>query len=83
MRIIFGISKKTIAHERKIYGIFDALGDFGGVVQVLEGIAFILLGPVSSMNFYLRAIQKLFLARTKEDLIFEEKKNPTLQRKLS
>jgi hypothetical protein len=27
-----GLSKITITHERKIYGFFDVLGDFGGVL---------------------------------------------------
>ena len=75
MRMSIGISKTSVNHERTIYGFFDVLGDFGGVVQVLEAITALILAPIASMNFNLRSIEKLFLAKTKDDGLFQQKKN--------
>ena len=62
MRMSIGISKTSVNHERTIYGFFDVLGDFGGVVQVLKTISTLILSPIAAMNFNLKAIEKLFLA---------------------
>jgi len=36
-----------IIHERQIYGILDVLGDFGGVAEVVTGVAAYALGSVA------------------------------------
>jgi hypothetical protein len=62
-------------HERKIYGILDVLGDFGGVQQVLETVAAILMGPIAAHAFLSKAISKLYLARTDDAALFGKKKS--------
>jgi hypothetical protein len=47
-----------------IYGIFDILGELGGVQLILNLSAFILIGPISEFSFYLKSIAKLFLLKS-------------------
>jgi hypothetical protein len=58
-----------------VYGILDALGDYGGVEGVLLVLSALLLSPISSHSFYIKAIQKLFIAKTRDYALFRNKKN--------
>ena len=57
-------------HERTAYGILDLFGDFGGVQYVLMLAGGYFAGGVSEFIFTLKAIQKLFLAKTRDDNLF-------------
>ena len=59
-----------LEHERKVYGILDALGDYGGLEGVILVTAAYLLSPVASHSFFTKAIQKLFIAKTKDANLF-------------
>jgi len=43
-------------HSRKILGILDVLGDFGGIEGVLVLIIAMFMGPVASHSFFISAI---------------------------
>ena len=59
-----------VSHSRRVYGIFDLLGELGGVMEVMVIIFGLILYPISEHNFYLNAIKKLFFARTDDNDIF-------------
>ena len=46
------------------------MGDLGGVIEVLLIVFNIIFLPMSEHSFNLKAIKKLFLARTKDDALF-------------
>ena len=50
--------------ERSIYGVLDLIGDIGGVLEVLVSVVGILMYPLTEYSFVLKALQKLYLART-------------------
>ena len=59
-------------------------GDFGGLLEVITLVATFFLAPIAEHQFTLKAIQKLYLARTKDKNLFEEpagKKSKYKQRK--
>jgi hypothetical protein len=58
------LSDEKVLHEREAYGILDLFGDFGGVQYVLMLIGSIIIGGTSEFMFNLKAIQKLYLAKT-------------------
>jgi hypothetical protein len=47
-------------------------GDFGGVQYVLMLIGGYIVGGASEFIFTIKAIQKLFLAKTRDDKVFPE-----------
>jgi len=68
-------------HERTIYGILDVFGDFGGVAEVVTGVAAYLLSSISAHNFSLKIIAKLFFAKTKDPYLFSQKKSLKAKKK--
>jgi len=50
-----------LKHNRKILGILDVLGEFGGIKEVIFLAAAALLGPLTVHSFFITAIQKLFI----------------------
>ena len=69
------LSSKYVQHEREIYGFLSVLGDFGGVAQVVETVVMLLISPIAAHNFNLKAISKLYMAKTKDLTLFRSKKN--------
>ena len=47
---------KQLEHSRQVYSILDALGDYGGVEGVLIVLSALLLSPISTHSFYIKAI---------------------------
>jgi hypothetical protein len=73
--IVFKLTDELVVHERKIYGILDVFGDFGGVQEVITALASLALGQIASHAFLTKAISKLYIAKTKDDSIFQRKKS--------
>jgi hypothetical protein len=63
-----------IDHERTIYNFLDLMGDLGGVMEVFTLVFGIFIFPVSEFSFLLKGISILYLARTKDEGLFEEVK---------
>jgi len=61
-------------HTRKVYALFDAFGDFGGIKEVIMLVIGFLMAPISEHSFIVKAISKLYLARTSQPHIFEKRK---------
>ena len=60
----------TATYERKIYALFDVLGDYGGVELVLNTVAEFIVGPFALHNYIILAISTLYRARSKDESIF-------------
>ena len=75
------MTENTLKHERVVYGLLDVLGDFGGVQGILYILILLSMAPIAAHSFYLKAISKLYLAKTKESTLFENKKNRKVQRR--
>jgi hypothetical protein len=65
-----------------VYGILDVLGDFGGIQYVFLLFGQFLFTPLAEFNYSMKAISKLYLARTKDRYLFHDSKNPKIVRKL-
>lgn len=57
-------------HERYIYSMFDLLGDLGGVIDVLMWFFGFFFYPIAQHAFILKAIKKLYIARTAQGELF-------------
>ena len=60
----FIMSDLLIEHERKIYNIIDIIGDLGGTLEIFTSLIAIFIIPISYFGFTLKALKKLYLART-------------------
>ena len=60
-----------IAHERRIYSFLDLMGDLGGVMEIVSVVVGFFLFCISEHSFYMGAIEKLFLADTKDASLFQ------------
>jgi hypothetical protein len=54
--------------------MLDLLGDLGGVTEVIMICFGIFIYPVSEHSFVIKAIRKLYMAKTKENQVFQDKK---------
>ena len=52
----FELNSHQLDHTRQVYGILDALGDFGGVEGFIFIVGTLLLSSVSTHAFYIKAI---------------------------
>lgn len=57
---------------REAYDINNLLGDLGGVVRVLLSMFGVLIYPLNHYLFVINSARKLYLARTREQNIFED-----------
>ena len=67
------LSDISVSHSRQKYGLLDLLGDLGGVLEVLLLVSGAFFYSYSEYSFVIKAMQKLFLARSFEKNIFERK----------
>ena len=56
---------------RQAYDINNLLGDLGGVVRVLLTIFGVLFYPINQYLFVINMAKKLYMARTKENDLFQ------------
>jgi hypothetical protein len=71
----------AVAHSRAIYSLLDLLGDLGGVTEVMMIVFCALLLPISEHSFIVKAMKKLYIARTKDDQLFMKPKSVVKPRK--
>ena len=75
----FYFSTISLQYSRRIYSVFDVLGLTGGIIGAFTTIILIIIAPVAEFNFFMKMIQRLFLAKTNEN-IFNNSKNPKFER---
>lgn len=59
-----------VGHERAIYSLLDLLGDLGGVTEVMMIVFCFIILPISEHSFVVKAMKKLYIARTKDSDLF-------------
>jgi hypothetical protein len=74
--IVLLLGQTGVGHSRRKYGLFDLLGDLGGVLEVIMIVFGIFLFPISEHSFMLKAANKLFFARTNRDDVFIPTEDP-------
>ena len=68
------LDPKGVAHSRKVYALFDILGDLGGVIEVIMIVFGFIFFPISEHSYIIRASKKLFYARTQDENLFRKRK---------
>ena len=65
------MSNQIVKHSRSVYGLLDLFGDFGGFMEVLLLTASLFISPIASHSFLIKAIQKLFVVRSRKKGVFK------------
>ena len=73
----WNLMARMIKHKRNTYDLLDLLGDIGGIVEVLLICFVFVMDPISHFSFLNKAGHKLFLAKTKDNHLFEHKHHHT------
>ena len=66
------LSDRSTTYERKIYAVFDLLGDIGGLIEMSMLLLGSMMASISEHSFFIKAIQKLFLVNTYDRKLFIE-----------
>ena len=75
---------ERVSHRREGYDLFGLLGDLGGITQIFYLIFGTILYPYSEHSFVVKALKKLYYARTRDNEIFRSdgKKAAKIKRKI-
>lgn len=68
------LSPYQVKYLRMVYGVTNLLSDLGGVMAIMVSFFGIIFHPISKFMYYMNAIKRLFLARTREQKLFIEPK---------
>ena len=60
-----------MSHEKSIYSIIHLIGDLGGTLGIFTSLFAFLITPISSLAFYLKAFERLYLAKTNDGGMFK------------
>ena len=61
-------------HSKEVYTMIDCLGDLGGLIEIIMTLAGAIMGSIAYHSFVLKAISKLYTARTKYKDLFKPPK---------
>ena len=62
-------------HTRKTYTLLNMIGELGGITKVIMFVFGFFLYPISEHSFTLKALRKLYLAKSKEPILMKPRKN--------
>ena len=68
------VDSEVVTHYRKSYNFADFFGDLGGFIELIIKTFIMITYPFAQFSFHLKAIQKMFLARTGDDNLFNKSK---------
>jgi hypothetical protein len=68
------LNPKENLHTREVYNIIDLIGNLGGVFEIIVKVLGLFFLPISSHSFVMKALEKLFLARTLDTSMFVKAK---------
>ena len=57
-------------HRREVYNVLSLIGDIGGVLEMVMLLFIFFMTPISEYSFNMKAIQNLYLARSKVSSLF-------------
>jgi hypothetical protein len=69
-RFVISLGTSKNQHQRELYNLLDFIGDLGGVFEILVSFFSFFIMPISEHSFILKALSKLFLARTSDAKLF-------------
>ena len=69
----FEIDNQANVFHKKSWAIFEYLGILGGIVYFTFNLVLFLISPLQKHSFILRAIKRLYFARTADNFMFYEK----------
>ena len=69
------LDEEAVEHSRQTYSLLDLLGDLGGASEVILICFGLIFYPISEFSFGIKALQKLYIARTSNPSLFISKKN--------
>ena len=73
------LSNVMMGHEREVESLIQLMGDIGGLIEFLFVIFLAILSPIAEFDFYLKAIKKLYYARSRDGNILNTKDGCELQ----
>lgn len=74
-RLAVYVSSTQVTYQRSVYTLLNMLGDVGGFKEAMMIIATLFLAPVSEHEFNMKAVSKLFLAKTSDAHLLQRKVN--------
>jgi hypothetical protein len=73
--MVISLDENQGIHSYHTYGILNFLGDLGGLKNIMFMTGSFFIAPIASFSYTLKALEKLFVARTVDDTMFSETKN--------
>jgi len=70
--INISLDTQKIIHTRQVETVLDVFGEMGGLFDFIILLTALLVSPYSEFAFNLKAIQQMYIAKTKDDVIFEK-----------
>ena len=68
---ILTLDNSAQSHVRIVYSFMELLGDIAGIWELVKSFIGILFFKISAISFYISAMKKLFLVKSKKRNIFE------------
>ena len=65
-KIVFKSTKDILKHKREVYSLLSLIGDLGGVLEIFVLLFIFIINPITDFSFKMKAIQKLYLVKTKD-----------------
>ena len=69
------LSSNEQVHQRRMYNILDVLKDIGGLSIFIIGFFGMMIRPWAAFHYMIKAMQKLYRARTKKDPEFRKSRS--------
>ena len=68
---ILTLDNSAQSHVRIVYSFMELLGDIAGIWELVKSFIGILFFKISAISFYISAMKKLFLVKSKKRNLFE------------
>ena len=72
---ILFVDSSMVVHTRKTYTLLNMIGELGGITKVIMFVFGFFLYPISEHSFTLKALKKLYLAKSSNPSLMKSKKN--------
>jgi hypothetical protein len=69
------VDSSMMVHVRKTYTILNMIGELGGITKVIMFVFGFFLYPISEHSFVLKALKKLYLAKSRDPILMKSKKD--------
>ena len=69
---MFYMDKTGISHMREVYTLIDALGDIGGIIEIIFIVFGSIFLPIARHSFYLKASRFMYFARSRNSTLFKK-----------